>query len=182
MSQSVNTREKLLEAGKRVIYRKGFHSARVSDITEEAGVAHGTFYLYFKAKEDFLLELLRSVRDRILELNREGVVLIREGNRDKGRELVFLESFKLMIEERELAKILFFEAMCTSRRFQDFYSESKKLLIESTCEALRLLSVQNPELKSEILVGTARHLIEDLILTNREVFDQWQRVLVELGV
>ncbi len=181
MGQSA-TKERILRAGKRVIFQKGFYRARVSDITSEAGVAHGTFYLYFRTKEDFLLELMRTVRDEMLKLTDEGIRMIEEGRVQEGRDLVFLDTFDLMVKEQELAKILFFEAICTSKTFQDFYKESKELFLEKVSRALSLLRVGRPELKAEILVGTARHLIEDLILKGREVTSVWHEVLEELGV
>ena len=184
MGQSVGqeTRERLIEAGKKVIFRKGFHGARISDITSEAGLAHGTFYIYFKSKEEFLLELLLSVREEILSLIEEGKKAISEGELERGRELVFVKPFELMVREKELAKILFFEAICTDTKFQEFYRESKEVLLKETEEVLRLLSVKKPEVKAHILMGTARHLIELLILTGQEVKVKWMEVLKELGV
>ncbi len=184
MGQSVaqDTRSRLIEAGKRVIFRKGFHGARVSDITSEAGLAHGTFYIYFKSKEEFLLELLLSVREEILALIEEGKRAISEGNFDIGKDLVFVKPFELMVREKELAKILFFEAICTDRKFQEFYRESKEILLRETREVLELLRVERAEVKAHILMGTARHLIELLILTGEEVNGKWMEVLRELGV
>ena len=47
-------RQQLLGAAVRVFARKGFHASRVGDIAEEAGVAHGLLYHYFKSKEQVL--------------------------------------------------------------------------------------------------------------------------------
>ena len=47
-------RRQLLDAAVRVFARKGFHSSRVGDIAEEAGVAHGLLYHYFKSKDQVL--------------------------------------------------------------------------------------------------------------------------------
>ena len=44
-------RRQLLDAAVRVFARKGFHASRVGDIAEEAGVAHGLLYHYFKSKD-----------------------------------------------------------------------------------------------------------------------------------
>src|SRR2546423_2566101 len=44
-------RRLLLDAAVKVFARKGYHSARVGDIAEEAGVAHGLLYHYFASKE-----------------------------------------------------------------------------------------------------------------------------------
>jgi TetR/AcrR family transcriptional regulator, fatty acid metabolism regulator protein len=47
-------RRQLLDAAVRVFARKGFHASRVGDIAEEAGVAHGLLYHYFRSKNDVL--------------------------------------------------------------------------------------------------------------------------------
>jgi TetR/AcrR family transcriptional regulator, fatty acid metabolism regulator protein len=47
-------RRQLLDASVRVFARKGFHASRVGDIAEEAGVAHGLLYHYFKSKDEVL--------------------------------------------------------------------------------------------------------------------------------
>ena len=43
--------------------RKGFHSARVGDIAEEAGVAHGLLYHYFRSKDEVLETIFRETWD-----------------------------------------------------------------------------------------------------------------------
>jgi AcrR family transcriptional regulator len=45
-------RKELVDAAGRVFMEKGYAAATVSDITREAGTAHGTFYVYFDGKED----------------------------------------------------------------------------------------------------------------------------------
>jgi TetR/AcrR family transcriptional regulator, fatty acid metabolism regulator protein len=47
-------RRQLLDAAVRVFARKGFHASRVGDIAEEAGVAHGLLYHYFRSKDEVL--------------------------------------------------------------------------------------------------------------------------------
>ncbi len=47
----------------RVFARKGFHAARVGDIAEEAGVAHGLLYHYFRSKDEVLETIFRETWD-----------------------------------------------------------------------------------------------------------------------
>ena len=47
-------RRLILEAAVRVFARKGFHTCRVGDVAEEAGVAHGLLYHYFRSKDEVL--------------------------------------------------------------------------------------------------------------------------------
>jgi len=52
------TREKILRAAETEFGEKGFHEAAISAITHRAGVALGTFYVYFESKE----EIFRALR------------------------------------------------------------------------------------------------------------------------
>jgi TetR/AcrR family fatty acid metabolism transcriptional regulator len=53
----VDKRRNILDAAIRVFARQGFHSTRVSDIADEAGVAYGLVYHYFTSKDEVLNEL-----------------------------------------------------------------------------------------------------------------------------
>ena len=53
----IDKRRNILDAAVRVFARQGFHSTRVSDIADEAGVAYGLVYHYFKSKDEVLNEL-----------------------------------------------------------------------------------------------------------------------------
>jgi TetR/AcrR family transcriptional regulator, fatty acid metabolism regulator protein len=53
----VDKRRQILDAAIRVFARQGFHATRVSDIADEAGVAYGLVYHYFRSKDEVLDEL-----------------------------------------------------------------------------------------------------------------------------
>ncbi len=63
------TMAKLLEAGRRVFARRGYHAARVDDIVRSARTSHGTFYLYFADKQDLLVALASECRAALGELS-----------------------------------------------------------------------------------------------------------------
>lgn len=50
---------KLLAAGARLLDNVGYRDLNVEEISAEAGLAKGTFYIYFKTKDEFLIELAR---------------------------------------------------------------------------------------------------------------------------
>jgi len=60
-------RRLLLDAAVRVFARKGYHTCRVGDIAEEAGVAHGLLYHYFASKEELLETVFRENWSDLLE-------------------------------------------------------------------------------------------------------------------
>jgi len=53
-------RRLILDAAVRVFARSGFHTSRVGDIAEEAGVAHGLLYHYFSSKDEVLETIFRE--------------------------------------------------------------------------------------------------------------------------
>src|SRR5262245_48815507 len=59
-------RERILESALRVFASKGFFGAKVSDVAEEAGIADGTIYLYFKSKDDLLISLFEAEMQKVI--------------------------------------------------------------------------------------------------------------------
>src|SRR5205807_6053921 len=59
-------RRLILDAAVRVFARKGFHTCRVGDIAEEAGVAHGLLYHYFASKDELLETVFRETWSELL--------------------------------------------------------------------------------------------------------------------
>jgi len=56
-SPVVDKRRAILDAAITVFARQGYHSTRVADIADEAGVAYGLVYHYFRSKEAVMTEL-----------------------------------------------------------------------------------------------------------------------------
>ncbi len=67
------SRQRIVEAAERVFGEKGYFPASVSDITREAGVAQGTFYLYFKSKREVFVEVLEGLAQLIRTVTREAL-------------------------------------------------------------------------------------------------------------
>ena len=58
---ALKTRQKLLDVTNELIKERGFYKLSISDITQHAGVAAGTFYIYFKHKEEIVLEICKNL-------------------------------------------------------------------------------------------------------------------------
>jgi AcrR family transcriptional regulator len=68
-AQGRETMRRLLDAGRDVFERRGFHGARVDDIVEVAGTSHGTFYLYFANKDELFRALMAEVAAALAALS-----------------------------------------------------------------------------------------------------------------
>jgi len=53
-------REQILSAARDVFKEKGYETATISEVVRRAGVAQGTFYLYFDSKKSVVIELARQ--------------------------------------------------------------------------------------------------------------------------
>ena len=62
------TRKKIIEAAKILIAEKGFDNTSIDDIAKKAGVSTGSFYTYFKKKEDVVEELSKTDFYRLEEI------------------------------------------------------------------------------------------------------------------
>jgi len=65
-------KNELMQAGMILFSEKGYHNTKVSDIVRQAGVAQGTFYLYFDSKAD----LFKALLDEFIFLITEAVSAI----------------------------------------------------------------------------------------------------------
>ena len=68
---AADKRRVILDAAVRVFARQGFHACRVSDIADEAGVAYGLVYHYFRSKDEVLDTLFLERWSIMLEAIRE---------------------------------------------------------------------------------------------------------------
>jgi AcrR family transcriptional regulator len=59
------TRESLIAAARTIFERDGYLFARLGDISKEAGVAVGSFYVYFGSKHDIFAAVLEQVQDEM---------------------------------------------------------------------------------------------------------------------
>ena len=71
MANAVDKRRIILDAAVRVFARQGFHTARVSDIADDAGVAYGLVYHYFDSKDEVLDTLFLDRWNLLLQAIRE---------------------------------------------------------------------------------------------------------------
>ena len=64
---AIDKRRVILDAAVRVFARQGFHTCRVADIADEAGVAYGLVYHYFSSKDEILDTLFLERWELMLE-------------------------------------------------------------------------------------------------------------------
>ena len=101
-------RAQLLKAARKVFRAKGYDGATVSGIVREAGVAQGTFYLYFPSKKDAAV----SLRDGLMETMAQAVATAVESptSFEDRLESLIAACFKVARKNADLFKLAFIGA------------------------------------------------------------------------
>jgi AcrR family transcriptional regulator len=123
-SKSDITRAKLTDAAHEVFVEKGYHRTKVVDIIERAGCGHGTFYDYFKSKDDVLMailsELIREL-DRLGEASR--VLMDRIAFDDYDAIRLLLQGISDIFNRHSDLNNVYIEAALESAVFSDIYDD-----------------------------------------------------------
>lgn len=113
------TRLKLLEAARKLFAKRGYARTGVTDITRQAKVAQGTFYLYFPDKKAILRELVRSLSHELRSYLHE--VTAREPSR-RAKEVAGFRAFVHFAGEHpELYPIVAESQFVDPEIFREYY-------------------------------------------------------------
>ena len=113
--RAAEKRRQILDAAIRVFARQGFHSARVSDIAEEAGVAYGLVYHYFDSKDQMLNELFSERWALLLDAIRQADAELDNPRAKLGAAAGFIiESYR---HDPELMKVIIVEVTRAANSF-----------------------------------------------------------------
>src|SRR5579864_6427734 len=99
-------RQQILTAARDVFARRGYHAAKIDEIVASAGIARGTFYLYFEDKRAIFEEIV----DRTIA--RVGMAIVRVDPHDAARSVAVqvTENIRrivsILLEDRATTKIL----------------------------------------------------------------------------
>ncbi|NPA51424.1 MAG: TetR/AcrR family transcriptional regulator [Aquificae bacterium] len=168
MSQSVNTKDRLIWSAVKVFSEKGYFNAKISDIVKEAGLAQGTFYLYFSSKEDIFFQIIELIIEQIQEV-------IDRYKHQKHKEDIkqvihsfSKEMFFLFNQYREVAYIYFFQLLCMQEKFKELYISTYEKFIQFYIELLS--EYRDREILAGMIVSFAEKLFKlDILIKHKNV-------------
>jgi AcrR family transcriptional regulator len=102
--RGLDTRRRLLDAAESVFGDVGYHDASVVKVAEAAGVAAGTFYLYFDSKKAIFDELVRDLNRRVRHAMKEGSA--KGASRLESEQLGFDAYFRFTSDHPALYRII----------------------------------------------------------------------------
>ncbi len=126
--------QRILEAAIKVFAEQGFFQSTIAQIAKEAGVADGTIYLYFKNKDDILVQFFNYKAKQVFDGFREEVN--RADNAvDKLRNLVrrHLAEFQ---RDRNMAILYQFETHQISRLAEEQIKQMSNMYLDIVAEIM----------------------------------------------
>ncbi len=162
-------RQQILEAARDVFARKGYHQTTIDDIVAKAGVARGTFYLYFEDKRGVFAELIDRFSSRISMAITKIIIdapqrPVPEQVRDNIHAILTVS-----LNERAMTKILFTDATgldsAFDRKLATFYDEVVQLLSESLREgqAIGIVGDGEPRVMAYLTIGALKELLYQVV-------------------
>jgi AcrR family transcriptional regulator len=162
-------RQKILTHARDVFARRGYHDAKIEDIVLAAGIARGTFYLYFKDKRAVFEEIVDRAFTQI------GMAIVRVDPRDPARtvaEQVHENTRRIvgtLLEDRATTKILLTDAVgldpAFDRKLQSFYEVVEGLLVESLSEGqeLGVVAPGDPRMFAYLILGAMKEVLYQVV-------------------
>ena len=157
----------ILEAAVKVFARQGFHQSTVAQIAKEAGVADGTIYLYFKNKDDILVQFFSFRAKQVFESFREEVDRA-QTSADKLRNLVrrHLAEFQ---RDRDGAVVYQVETHQNSRMAEAQIREMSQMYRDLIAEIIEQ-GQQEGTIRKDLYVGLVKRFIIGAV---DEVINTW---------
>lgn len=168
-AQRETRRAHILKTAIAVFADKGYHQTRISDIIQAAGIARGTFYLYFESKSAIFLELLDSLMRQL----RATFVGVDTGPTAPPAEeqllTTLMEVVRALDYHRPLMTILFREAVGlddeVDQKLRAFYQSLHEWISESLKNGQRIGLVRDldTDVVSSCILGSVKYLLEQHI-------------------
>lgn len=158
-------RQQILTVARDVFARRGYHQTTIDDIALQAGVARGTFYLYFEDKRAVFSDLI----DRFASQLTMAIVRIVTDDAQRPVFEQVRENIRAIIAtclmERSMTKILFTDAVgidpAFDRKLFAFYDTVVQLLAESLKDgqALGIVDDGEPRVLAYLTIGALKELL-----------------------
>lgn len=122
--KSEETRRRIIEAGRETFTAKGFHDTKVSEIIARTGLGHGTFWLYFRDKEELLRTLVEEMLQQFVDENLADS-LAPDGTESASLEGIeeIVSSIVKVFEENQALHQAILEAAMQSEEFAAIYDQ-----------------------------------------------------------
>jgi TetR/AcrR family transcriptional regulator, fatty acid metabolism regulator protein len=186
---AVDKRRAILDAAIRVFARQGYHATRVSDIADEAGVAYGLVYHYFRSKEAVMAELFTERWSLLLAAGEQ----VKSGAGTPREKLAAIAGFIIdsYRHDPDLMKVIIIEVTRAANSFGRTHLPEIRQAYEQVAEIVAAAQAEgsfrsglDPEFVGMAFYGVVEQVLSgwvfDLTPTSDAEFEAAQTMIVEL--
>ncbi len=176
-------REQLLRAARKVFREKGYNGATIADIVREAGVAQGTFYLYYSSKNAVAMSLIEGLMERMAAAVESAMKS--ETSFEKKLGSLIGASFQVARQNADIFALAFIGA---DETHPEMHSESPEhtgflnTVTDLFSEAVGTgeMETMDPEIAARLVLGLLQHAIIEAFVSGEGEGDEPERL--EQGV
>lgn len=166
-------RAHILLCAVKVFSLKGYHHTTVKDVVDEAGISVGTFYFYFKNKEDLFSEMYDAVSAEFLNMLLSAFEKFTD-QLDEGFSKAITYFLRIIDQSRPLARIMMIESVGLNSSFEHKRSEVTRKFVKITSEyfedmaAQQLIKATEPKIWALAFIGTLYNAIMEWLQAESE--------------
>lgn len=166
LSRGDQTKNNLFQAAEEVFGHYGFNRASIAEITRRANVALGTFYIYFKSKEDILESLVKDICHQMRKEIQMAVFSIED--RREVERVGILKFFEFARNHRAIYRLIPETEMVDAEVGKWYYQKIAKGYIQGLKKGIQAGQIRklNPELMAYSLMGLTHFIALRWIIWN----------------
>ncbi|MFW6122018.1 MAG: TetR/AcrR family transcriptional regulator, partial [Petrotogales bacterium] len=176
-----NTRERLLASAEELIGKKGYFNTSIYDITNLAGYAQGTFYVYFESKSQLLKELVlwanHNLRNVLKDASKNIIGRLNQEMRNYKAFLLFMKVHRNLYEIVRESEFIVDGA---GKHYYEKILDSYTRALEKPIKEGEISQFDKEDLGT-FLMGIGHFMGLDLIIYPKENQKDWNQCLLELS-
>jgi AcrR family transcriptional regulator len=183
----MDKKAKLFAAATKIFARQGYKNTSVDEIVKSASVAKGTFYYYFKSKDDLFLALIGTGTER---LSKQMI-----GEADKYSDpiqkvrAIMTSQYRFFATNEDLCRVLISEIWRFESKWKQKYKARRDQYIKAMEQAIKFgqnADIFNKEIDSKIssiaLFGLVATSALDCIASGEKLTEKIEEMIIKIAI
>ena len=183
----MDKKAKILKAAIKIFAKEGFQDASVDEIVKIAEVAKGTFYYYFKSKDDLFLALIGTGTDTLSERMIEESD--RYSNPVKKVEAIIASQYKFFGANQDLCLVLLSEIWRLESKWRQKYSTKRDQYVKALKQAIEFGQKDNifdqkidAKMASIAIFGMVATSALDYLASNKKLSGKIKNTITKIAI
>ncbi|MBC2716319.1 MAG: TetR/AcrR family transcriptional regulator [Desulfobacteraceae bacterium] len=190
--KSDKRRQEIITAAMNFFAEKGYHSTKISDISNKLNMAHGTFYIYFQSKAEIFSDIVEQYIKKLDQIFIS--VPYKAANISEFKNFVQTlgdEIFNLIVEDQKMAQIIFSQGANTDKKLKkkivELMNKMDQLIESILIEGINrkfLVASMDTEIVAKAFRGMLVAGINDVAMNeiSMERKERWINSILRIGL